>query len=109
MRRQLLVKIGDRSVPVRELSVAYIERAYEDDSILDTLAGVLTGNPTDIKKLLKESTELSEKEVNELCEGVNSYTILTKALREVNSDFFGTLPQELNRINALARELPSRK
>ncbi len=88
-----------KKVTVRELTVEQILELYEDPQGFELLAAATLGHPRAMLSLLEMACEVPEgTTVKELCQGVNAYSDLVAALREVNAGFFRTLPAELAAI-----------
>ncbi len=99
MRKQKAVEVEGKKVTVRELTVEQILELYEDPQGFELLAAATLGHPRAMLRLLEMACEVPEgTTVKELCQGVNAYSDLVAALREVNASFFRTLPVELAAI-----------
>jgi len=97
----MTVEIDGTSVTVRELDVEDVIFLFESEGGIQTLAAAAVGNPKGIRVLLELATDLTADEIKVGCAGVNTYARLATALREVNADFFETLPRQLKGLAAL--------
>jgi len=103
MRKQKVVEVGGKKVTVRELTVEQILGLYEDPQGFEFLAAATLGHPRAMLRLLEMACEVPEgTTIQELCQGVNAYSELVAALREVNANFFKILPQELAAIRKMS-------
>jgi hypothetical protein len=108
MRQEKTILIDDKSVIVKELRAADVIKLIEgaDDGI-KTLVGVQAGMPSDIKKLMAKGVDVSPEEFEDLIDGINGFTVMETAFREVNADFFASLPQRINSLLANAEVMES--
>lgn len=109
MRREKVIKINGKSVTVRELRTAdvigLIESANQDG--IQTLVGVQAGMPSDVKKLMAMGVDVSAEEFEELVEGISGFTAIESVFREVNADFFASLPQRVRSLLDAAEAMGS--
>lgn len=96
MRREKTLEVDDKTITVKELKTKDVIEMLEGKEGIELLIGVNTGLPSDMKKLMKKSVDMSEEEFEALTEGINAFSILEQAFREVNADFFGFLQARVN-------------
>lgn len=96
MRREKTLEVDGKDIIVKELKTADVIELLEGKEGIELLIGVNSGLPSDMKKLLKKSVDMSEEEFEALTEGINAFSILEQAFREVNSDFFVFLQARVN-------------
>ncbi|MFA6054043.1 MAG: hypothetical protein WC769_01585 [Thermodesulfovibrionales bacterium] len=98
MRKEKIIQIDGKSVTVKELRAADVIELIEgvgSDGI-NILVGVQAGMPSDMKKLMAKGVDMSSEEFEDLVEGINGFTAVEQAFKEVNADFFASLPQRIN-------------
>jgi len=85
-RKVKRVKVDDREIEVRELTVADIRKLFDRAMSLEGgLAEILEA----LKDLLPMVTDLKPKDFDRMTP--SELRVLYEAFREVNADFFGTL------------------
>lgn len=99
MRREKTVEIDGREIVVRELKTSQVIDLLEggDQQIM---VGLIAGFPSDLRKALKLCVDLTPEELDAVTEGINNFSLLEAAMREVNADFFDSLPA---RVELLTR------
>jgi hypothetical protein len=98
MRQEKTVIIDGKSITVKEMRAADVIELIEGEGPegMTILAGVHGGHLSDIKKLMAKGVDMSAAEFEDLVEGINGFTTIEKAFKEVNANFFASLPQRMN-------------
>ena len=111
MSREKKIKIEGEEFAVRELTVGDLENLFAAGSDkktagkgIETIADAITGGVTGTKKLLALCTSLEEAEIDKL--GVNAYSLLVAAMKELNADFFEIYRRELTELGKLMAAVP---
>lgn len=105
MRKEKTVTIDGRDIIVRELKTSDVINLLETQEGMQVCIGLISGLPQDIKKVMMLSVDLTPEEFDTITEGINSYTIIEQAVREVNADFFASLPQRMQTLTTSAQLL----
>ena len=79
-------KINNRKVISREITVAEIEKLYQDQAGINKLVGFIMGDHEFIPAMMELLTDLPAVEIRQLSAG--DYEQILDDLREVNADFF---------------------
>jgi cytoplasmic iron level regulating protein YaaA (DUF328/UPF0246 family) len=103
MRKEKTVELDDRAITVREIKTSDAINLFETKEGMQICIGLISGLPQDIKKVMMLSVDLTPEEFDELTEGINNFTILEQAVREVNADFFASLPQRMQTLTTSAQ------
>jgi threonine synthase len=100
MRQEKTIQIDGKSVMVKELRAADVIELIEGSGTngIAVLVGVQAGMPSDMKKLMAKSVDMSAEEFEDIVEGINGFTAVEQAFKEVNADFFVSLPQRINEL-----------
>jgi len=103
MRKEKTEKLDGRAITVREIKTSDAINLFETKEGMQICIGLISGLPQDIKKVMMLSVDLTPEEFDELTEGINNFTILEQAVREVNADFFASLPQRMQTLTTSAQ------
>lgn len=99
MRFEKTILIDEKAVTVREMKTSDVCALFDSNEGLQTLVGVSSGMPGDVKKLLKLSLDpVSQEEFDALTENINAYSELEAAFYEVNGPFFALLPGKIDNL-----------
>jgi len=98
MRKEKTVTLDAKDIVVRELKTSEAITLLETKEGIQICIGLISGLPQDIKKIMMLSVDLPPEEFEAVTEGINNFTILEQAVREVNSDFFASLPAKMETL-----------
>jgi hypothetical protein len=111
MGREKKIEIDGEEIAVRELTVGDLENLFAAGSDkktagkgIEIIADAITGGVTGTKKLLALCTSLEEAEIDKL--GVNAYSLLVAAMKELNADFFEIYRRDLTELGKLMAAVP---
>lgn len=94
------VEIDGKEVEVREFIVADIEGLFAGGKGgIEAIADAITGAVSGTKRLLALCCPLTEAEISKL--GINAYSRLVEAMKELNSDFFAICRRDLAELGRL--------
>jgi hypothetical protein len=96
--REKIVQIDGKDITVREMKTDVICNMFDTPEGTEILFHMMIGNPSNVKKLMRHSIDVSDAELNALTEGINGYAVLEQAFREVNGDFFASLLEKIDGI-----------
>jgi hypothetical protein len=99
MRQEKTIPIDGKDIAVREMKTSDVCALFDSNDGLQTLVGVSSGMPGDVKKLLKMSLDpISQEEFDALTENINAYSELETVFYEVNGPFFASLPGKIDNL-----------
>jgi len=114
MSHEKKIQIDGDEVAVRELTVGDLEDLFGAGSDnkttgkgIETIADAIIGGVTGTKRLLAFCTSLEAAEIDNL--GVNAYSQLVTAMKELNADFFETYRRDLTELGRLMAVVPGTK
>ena len=106
MSREKKIEIDGEEINVRELTVGDLEDLFSAGADkkttgkgIEIIADAITGGVTGTKKLLALCTSLEEAKIDKL--GVNAYSLLVAAMKELNADFFEIYRKDLVTLGRL--------
>lgn len=103
MRKSKKVEIEGKTVVVKELATKDVIEIFDTDEGIETVLGLITGNPDCYIEMFDKTVELEEGiGLESVCEGINGFTKLQQAFDEVNKDFLESLPARAERLAKLA-------
>lgn len=105
MRREKVITLDGKQITVRELKTADVIKLFETEDGNQMLIELIVGFPSAVKKIIPYAVDLPGEELEELTEGVNNYSLIEEAFKEVNSDFFACLPVKLETLTKGAENL----
>ena len=105
MRREKVLVIGDKNYTVRELKSSDVIRLSETGEGLQKLNQLSLGLSGASRDILRLCMDLPAKEFDALTEGINAFSQLEAAMREVNSDFFEALPGRIEALTATTNRI----
>ena len=108
MRREKTIEIDGRQITVRELKTSDVIAFFETEEGMKNLIGLSARIPSDMKRAMKLSMDLSDEEFDEMTEGINSFTLLENAFTEVNADFFASVEERIMNLGAKAGAMAKR-
>lgn len=108
MRREKAVKIDGKDIIVRELKTSDVIEMFEGPEGRKLIIGLASGAPQDIASAMRKCVDVPPEEFDRLTEGINNFTLIESAFREVNSDFFGSLPQKMEAIGGVIEAMQKR-
>jgi hypothetical protein len=102
------VNIKGKQVEVQEFTVESIEKFFsENENPIHIVADVIIGGISGTRKMLTLCTSFTEAEISTL--GVNAYSRLSTAMKEVNADFFAVYRKDLSELAKLMAVTPETK
>jgi hypothetical protein len=96
--REKIIQIDGKDIAVRELKTDMVCDLFDTPEGTQLLFDLIMGNPSNVKKLMRHSIDVPDAEFENLTEGINGFAVLDQAFREVNSDFFASLPGKVDGI-----------
>ena len=106
MIREKIVTIDGRDITVKELKTSDVIQLTDQSAQGMALAlGIISGDHKAITQMLKKTVQLPEDELESLIEGINNYSLLEQAFREMNSDFLACLPARFEGLIKVAKGL----
>jgi hypothetical protein len=96
--REKIIEIDGKNITVRELKTDSVCNLFDTPEGTQLLFDLIMGNPSNVKKLMRHSIDVPDAEFETLIEGINGFAVLEQAFREVNSDFFASLPEKIDGI-----------
>jgi hypothetical protein len=105
MRRETTVEIDGKEITVREMKTSDVIQLFESDEGVRLLVGIAAGLPSDTRKLIEKSLDLPAEQIADLFDGINNYSIIETKFREVNADFFVSLPRKIEELVSTGRKV----
>lgn len=103
--KEKIVEIDGKQIIVKEMKTEKFITLFQSDDGIQMLIGLMSGLPDDIKRVMKSSVDISEEEFEALTEGINAFSVLEQAFREVNQELFNLLPKKLESLLGLGELL----
>lgn len=100
MRNEKIIEIDGKSITIKELTTAQVVELIESSGNegIEILVGVQSGLPSDIKKLMRKTLDLSSEIFDEITETIRGFDALEKEYREVNASFFDSLTRRIGNV-----------
>lgn len=99
--QQKIVQIDGKDITVKELKTEEVSRLLDTREGAEVIFNLILGNPASMMQLMRKSVEVSDEEFASLTEGINGFSVLEEACREVNSFFFVSLPGKMEALMKL--------
>jgi hypothetical protein len=90
--KEKIIDIDGQKITIRELETDDVCEIFDTPEGQQMLYDLMMGSPTSTRKLMRKSVQVSDAEFNTLSKGINAFTLLEAAFREVNGPFFDSLP-----------------